>query len=86
LAFDQGALFCGPDATEGRSPSKVSKGEKGIWQRRYWEHHIRDEADLAAHIRYCWINPVKHGLVTRAADWPHSSIHRNMSGGIVAPE
>jgi putative transposase len=76
----------GLDATKGRSPSKVSKGEKGIWQRRYWEHHIRDEADLAAHIRYCWINPVKHGLVTRAVDWPHSSIHRDMRRGIVAPE
>jgi putative transposase len=76
----------GLDATKGRSPSKVSKGEKGIWQRRYWEHHIRDEADLAAHIRYCRINPVKHGLVTRAVDWPHSSIHRDMRRGIVAPE
>ncbi len=76
----------GLDATEGRSPSKVSKGEKGIWQRRYWEHHIRDDADLTAHIRYCWINPVKHGLVTRAVDWPYSSIHRDMRHGMVEPE
>lgn len=50
-------------------PSHASRREKGIWQRRFWEHHIRDEADMAAHIRYCWGNPVKHGLVERAVDW-----------------
>ena len=69
-----------------RSPSKVKKGDAGIWQRRYWEHHIRDEADFAAHVRYCWINPVKHGLVARAVEWPHSSIHRDMSRGLVEPD
>jgi putative transposase len=71
---------------ERRSASKVSKAEKGIWQRRYWEHHIRNEADLAAHIRYCWINPVKHGLVHHAVDWPYSSIHRDIRRGMVEPE
>ncbi len=69
-----------------RSPSKVKKGDAGIWQRRYWEHHIRGEADFAAHVRYCWINPVKHGFVARAVEWPHSSIHRDMSRGLVEPE
>ncbi len=69
-----------------RSPSKITKGEAGLWQRRFWEHHIRDEPDYAAHVRYCWINPVKHGLVARAVDWPYSSIHRDIAHGIVEPE
>lgn len=56
---------------------RVSKGEQPIWQRRFWEHHIRDEADLAAHVRYCWVNPVKHGFVDRPEDWPYSSVHRD---------
>lgn len=69
-----------------RSGSKMTKGEAGIWQRRFWEHHIRDEADYAAHVGYCWINPVKHGLVERAVDWPWSSIHRDVRAGLVEPE
>jgi putative transposase len=60
-----------------RSPSKIAKGDAGIWQRRFWEHHIRTERDMAAAIRYCWINPVKHGLVDDPADWPYSSYHRD---------
>jgi putative transposase len=64
----------------------VAKSEKGIWQRRYWEHHIRDEADYSAHVRYCWINPVKHGFVKMPTDWPHSSIHREIRSGRVEPE
>lgn len=63
-----------------RSASKVAKGEAGVWQRRFWEHHIRDEADLAAHLRYCWFNPVKHGLVAQPKDWPYSSVHREIGG------
>ncbi|MEL7300538.1 MAG: transposase [Pseudomonadota bacterium] len=62
------------------------KRELGIWQRRFWEHHIRDEASLAAHIRYCWGNPVKHGLVAWAMEWPHSSIHRDVRAGRVEAE
>ena len=69
-----------------RSESKLRKGDAGIWQRRFWEHHIRDERDHANHVRYCWINPVKHGLVERAVDWPHSSIHRDIARGVVEPE
>jgi putative transposase len=60
-----------------RSASKLAKGDAGIWQRRFWEHHIRDEADFAAHLRYCWMNPVKHGFVNRPEDWPYSSVHRD---------
>jgi putative transposase len=69
-----------------RSPSKVAKQDAGIWQRRFWEHHIRDEADYNAHVRYCRINPVKHGLAARPVDWPYSSIHRDIKLGRVDPE
>nr|WP_229737548.1 transposase [Primorskyibacter flagellatus] len=68
------------------TPSKRRKGEAGVWQRRFCEHHIRDEPDFAAHVRYCWGNPVKHGLVRHPADWPYSSIHRDISKGLVDPE
>ena len=56
---------------------RVDKGEVGIWQRRFWEHHLRSEADVVATIRYCWINPVKHGFVERPEDWAYSSVHRD---------
>jgi hypothetical protein len=59
-----------------RSASKIAKREKGIWQRRYWEHAIRSDADFERHVDYIHYNPVKHGLVSRAADWPYSSFHR----------
>src|SRR5262249_28088128 len=64
------------------SGSRVAKGERGIWQRRYWEHTIRDENDFARHVDYIHINPVKHGLVTRVRDWPHSSFHRMVEQGL----
>ena len=56
---------------------RVGKREVAVWQRRFWEHHIRDEEDYRNHVRYCWINPVKHGLVERPEDWPYSSYHRD---------
>ncbi|MEM7059310.1 MAG: transposase [Pseudomonadota bacterium] len=62
---------------------RENKRERGIWQRRFWEHHIRNDEDLAAHIRYCWFNPVKHGLVKHPADWPYSSLHRDLRMGRV---
>ena len=49
------------------------KGERGVWQRRFWEHHIRNKAEWQACVEYCWHNPVKHGFVTDPADWPYSS-------------
>lgn len=64
-----------------RSASKAAKREKGLWQRRYWEHAIRDETDLARHIDYIHFNPVKHGYVRQVCDWPHSSFHRYVSRG-----
>lgn len=58
-----------------------SKGEYTLWQRRYWEHTIRDEDDLKRHVDYIHYNPVKHGLVGRTADWPYSSFHRYVRRG-----
>jgi putative transposase len=68
-------------ATASRSASMISKREKGIWQRRYWEHNIRDERDLERHVHYIHFNPVKHGHVTRVCDWAHSSFHRYVERG-----
>jgi putative transposase len=59
-----------------------ARNERGIWQRRFWEHLIRDDADYARHIEYCYINPVKHDLVSRVRDWPHSSFLRDVRTGI----
>lgn len=53
------------------------RSEAAIWQKRFWEHHIRDDRDFAEHVRYCWINPVKHGLVGHPREWPYSSWHRD---------
>ena len=58
---------------EPRSPSSVRKREAGIWQRRYWEHTIRDDQDYSAHMDYIHFNPVKHGFAAHPADWPYSS-------------
>ncbi|MDH1264617.1 transposase [Pseudomonas sp. GD03944] len=66
------------------SPSKSRKREKGIWQRRFWEHCIRDDEDLARHVDYIHYNPVKHGLVTQVRDWPYSSFHRYVERGDVS--
>ena len=67
--------------TEKISQSRISKGERGIWQRRYWEHTIKDDRDFANHVDYIHINPVKHGYVNQATEWPHSSIHKYIAAG-----
>ena len=67
---------------ENRSAVRIRRGERGIWQRRYWEHLIRDEADFRAHMDYVHINPVKHGLVNRVADWPYSTFHHLVAEGV----
>jgi putative transposase len=69
-----------------RSASQIAKGEAGLWQRRFWDHHIRHERDYLTHLQYCWWNPVHHGLVDRARDWPYSSIHRDIRLGRCAPD
>jgi len=69
-------------AVERVSESRASKGERGIWQRRYWEHTLRDESDVARHTDYIHFNPVKHGHVARVADWPYSSFDRMVKLGV----
>jgi putative transposase len=68
--------------TERRSSVRIARGERGLWQRRYWEHAIRNDADLHNHIDYIHYNPVKHGLVAMAADWPYSSFYRHARLGL----
>ena len=70
---------------EYRRKSRINKGERGIWQRRYWEHLIRDERDYEQHVNYIYFNPVKHGYVQKAIEWKNSSIHRYIKEGIIAP-
>jgi putative transposase len=64
------------DKTETIPRSHLRKRERGIWQRRYWEHQIRDEADLSRHVDYIHFNPVKH-----AVDWPYSTLHGYIARG-----
>ncbi len=64
------------------TPVRQARGERGIWQRRFWEHLIRNEADYSRHVEYCYINPLKHGLVGCVRDWPFSSFHRDVRAGI----
>jgi putative transposase len=59
----------------------LARRERGIWQRRCWEHLIRDEDDLRRHVEYVHFNPVKHGHAVRALDWPHSSFRRWVERG-----
>ena len=63
---------------------KNNRGEYNLWQARYWEHTIRDEADLLHHINYIHYNPVKHGWVNSVKDWPYSSFHRFVAQGQLA--
>ena len=65
------------------SPSRLKRGERGIWQRRFWEHMIRDDGDNRRHVDYIHWNPVKHGWVKRVRDWPFSSFHGFVRRGIV---
>lgn len=64
------------------SSSRRKRGERGLWQRRFWEHLIRDQEDFNRHADYIHWNPVKHGWVQRVADWPHSSFHEYVRRGI----
>jgi putative transposase len=57
-------------------PKGTRKGERGIWQRRFPEHAIRDERDLENHFVYSRGNPVRHKLVKNMEDWPHSSFYQ----------
>ena len=73
-------------AAEHRSVSRLARGERGIWQRRFWEHLIRDEADFRAHMDYLHYNPVKHGHAKSVREWPHSTFHRYVEAGVYPPD
>lgn len=81
-------LFCrGLPATDTSSALQPKRRrERGVWQRRYWEHLIRDEEDYRRHFDYIHINPVKHGWVPRGRDWPFSSFHRAVRSGIYSAD
>lgn len=68
--------------TERRSLSRIKRRERGIWQRRYWEHTLTDEDDFARHADYIHVNPLKHGYVNQVRDWPYSSFHSFVDRGI----
>ena len=68
--------------TERISAVREAAGERGIWQRHYWEHLIRDEVDFQRHVDYVHANPLKHGYVSRVIDWPYSTFHRAVAAGI----
>jgi len=68
-------------AGERLSKRREFRGERGIRQRRFWAHAIRQEADIVRHVDYIHFNPVKHGHVEHAADWPYSSFHRYVRRG-----
>ncbi len=68
--------------TERISSVRAKRGERGVWQRRYWEHPIRDERDFAAHMDYLHFNPVKHGHLKHVGDWPNSTFHRLVTRGV----
>src|SRR5512146_1212838 len=67
--------------TISESESRQKKGEADVWQRRFWEHMIRDEVDLSNHVEYIHYNPVKHGLVSSPADWEYSSFRKYVRDG-----
>ena len=68
------------------SSVRARRGARGVWQNRYWEHTIRDEADYAAHMDYVHFNPVKHGLAGHPAEWPYSTFRRCVAAGVYPVE
>ena len=82
--FTKGYLYqVGPQ--EERNGSRMKRGEAAVWQRRFWEHTIRDQGDFNRHLDYIHYNPVKHGLVDRVSDWSWSSFHRYTRLGLYDP-
>jgi hypothetical protein len=83
LALDQVVIRPRHRAGSAVSTRRQTKHERGVWQRRLWEHAIQDRRDYDAHLDHIHFNPVKHGWVDRVADWPHSSFHRFVGSGLV---
>jgi putative transposase len=83
LALDQNSVCARSPAWRRDFRESLQQGERGIWQRRFWEHTLRDENDFTRHVDYIHFNPVKHGYVGRVRDWPYSSFHRFVRLGIL---
>ena len=75
-----------PEDSEARSSSREKRGERAVWQRRFWEHHIRDEKDYYHHLDYIHYNPVKHGYCEYAREWQYSSFGRYVQAGVYSPD
>ena len=80
--YVSGQCAAGMANTGPRSCSRTARGESGLWQRRFWEHEIRDEDDFQRHVDYIHWNPVKHGHVKEVAQWPYSTFHRYVRKGV----
>lgn len=82
------SLACGKEfhRADWMTNSKSKHRESTIWQRRFWEHQIRDELDFMRHVDYLHYNPVKHGQCQRAVDWPHSTFHRYVARSVYPVE
>ena len=78
----KGKFSRGIEKGERISRSRLKRRERGIWQRRFWEHLIRNDEDFKRNVDYIHWNPVKHGLVSRVVDWPHSSFHEYVHRGL----
>ncbi len=72
--------------TEFRTAGQIRRRQRGVWQRKYWEHRIRDEADYWRYFDYIHVNPFKHGWVNQVRDWPHSTFHRYVKAGYYSIE
>ena len=72
---------CVSSVKSSMSDSRLKRNERPFWQRRFWEHQIRDDVDMASHVDYIHWNPVKHGLVKIVKDWPYSSFHKYVAKG-----
>ena len=77
------SLFTRDVVRGGLMVARNPRGEYSLWQRRFWEHTVRDESDFARHVDYIHYNPVKHGLVSCASEWPHSSFHQYGRKGVL---
>jgi putative transposase len=71
---------------EWMNDSKRRRNESIVWQRRFWEHSIRDESDFTRHLDYLHYNPVKHGLVQQVKEWPFSTFHRYVNAGMYSED
>ena len=77
---------CDPVLSTEPNRARRAKREQALWQHRYWEHALRDEADFTRHVEYIHFNPVKHGLASSAMEWPYSSFRRYVKAGVCLPD